>query len=74
MHNWKSIRLEIAQSAEFPTGSVSRAYIVRLPLDDRDLVDEDALVKTPVWRRYGAIGRLTPTKPDLSKRSTAASP
>ena len=47
MSNWKNIRLELARSPEFPTGSVSRAYLLRLPLDDNDLVDEGAFLKSP---------------------------
>lgn len=45
--NWKSIRLELGSTGEFPAGSVSRAYLVRLPLDDSDVVDRVALAKSP---------------------------
>lgn len=45
--NWRSIRLELASTGEFPDGSVSRAYLVRLPLNDRDYVDEGAVAKAP---------------------------
>lgn len=48
MVNWKNIRLELAQSPEFPTGSVSRAYLLRLPLDDNDFLDEGALLNSPL--------------------------
>ena len=47
MNSWRKIRLELAQSSEFPKGSVGRAYLVRLPLDDNDLVDEAELLKRP---------------------------
>lgn len=40
MENWKTIRLELGRTAEFPTGSVSRGYLVRLPLNDHDCIDE----------------------------------
>lgn len=30
--SWKSVRLELAQSPEFPRGSASRAFLLRLPL------------------------------------------
>lgn len=40
MGNWKTIRLELCGTAEFPTGSVSRGYLIRLPLNDSDQVDE----------------------------------
>jgi len=57
MHNWKKIRLELAHGPEFPMGSVSRAYLVQLPLDDNDLVDEGELLKNPhlaIVRRHWA--------------------
>jgi hypothetical protein len=40
MDNWKTIRLELGRTAEFPTGSVSRGYLIRLPLNDSDHIDE----------------------------------
>lgn len=44
---WKSIRLELACTDGFPNGSASRSYLLRLPLDDRALIDEDALALSP---------------------------
>lgn len=41
--NWKSIRLELGSTGEFPAGSVSRAYLLRLPLDASDVVDSATL-------------------------------
>lgn len=61
MNNWKNIRLELAQSPEFPKGSVSRAYLLRLPLDDNDLVDEGALLNGP---RLATVRRHWSTDPD----------
>jgi hypothetical protein len=55
MSNWKNIRLELASTAEFPRGSVSRGYLLRLPLNDSDLVDQPAFERKPHWatvRRY----------------------
>lgn len=55
MDNWKNIRLELAPSDQFPAGSVSRAYLIRLPLDDCDTVDETAFLENPhkaTVRRY----------------------
>lgn len=63
MSNWKNIRLELGRTSEFPAGSVSRAYLVRLPLDDNDLIDEQALQSNPhraTMRRYWS------TEPDES--------
>jgi hypothetical protein len=45
--NWRSIRLELGSTADFPAGSVSRAYLIRLPLDDRDAVDQVAYRESP---------------------------
>jgi hypothetical protein len=45
--NWRSIRLELGSTQEFPSGSVSRAYLVRLPLDDQDKVDGAAMLQEP---------------------------
>ena len=45
--NWKSIRLELGRTGEFPAGSVSRAYLLRLPLDDEDRIDADAFDRDP---------------------------
>jgi|SRR5579872_322110 len=44
--NWKSIRLELGITGEFPAGSVSRAYLLRLPLDASDLVDSATLERS----------------------------
>ena len=59
--NWKSIRLELGSTGEFPGGSVSRAYLVRLPLDDHDTVDEDALRLNPM---RATVRRHWSTEPD----------
>jgi hypothetical protein len=55
MNNWKNIRLELARTSEFPAGSVSRGYLIRLPLNDDDRVDRDTLAGAPhkaIVRRY----------------------
>lgn len=44
--NWKSIRLELGSTGEFPAGSVSRAYLLRLPLDASDVVDSATLARS----------------------------
>ena len=63
MSNWKNIRLELGRTNEFPAGSVSRAYVVRLPLDDNDLVDEAALQTSP---HRATVRRYWSTEPDES--------
>ena len=61
MKNWKNIRLELARTAEFPTGSVSRGYLLRLPLDDSDFVDRRALARSP---HRAKAQRFWSTEPD----------
>lgn len=59
--NWKSIRLELGCTSEFPAGSVSRAYLLRLPLDDHDRIDADAFELNP---RKAVVRRHWSTDPD----------
>lgn len=74
--NWKSIRLELGSTGEFPAGSVSRAFLVSLPLDDFDVVDNDVLAKNPskaIIRRHWAAepderGQIVAAGPDWAMR------
>lgn len=59
--NWKSIRLELGSTDEFPAGSVSRGYILRLPLDDFDTIDRTAFLNSP---RKATARRHWSTEPD----------
>jgi hypothetical protein len=55
MSNWRIIRLELSRTGEFPAGSVSRGYLLRLPLSDDDQVDEAEFMQMPhraTVRRY----------------------
>jgi hypothetical protein len=61
--NWKSIRLELARTKEFPEGSASRAYLLRLPLDDHGLIDEPELRRSPAM---ATVHRFWPNEPDMS--------
>lgn len=63
--NWKSIRLELASTGEFPAGSVSRAFLVQLPLDDFDMVDGAALASNP---SKATVRRHWSTEPDEQGR------
>jgi hypothetical protein len=47
MEKWKKIRLELGQTVGFPTGSVSRGYLIHLPLDENGRVDAAALALKP---------------------------
>lgn len=59
--NWRSIRLELASTGQFPAGSVSRAYLLRLPLDERDGVDKAAFLDDP---SRAIVRRHWSTEPD----------
>lgn len=61
--NWTSIRLELARTIDFPDGSAGRAYLIRLPLDENDLIDEAALQSSPA---RATVHRFWPNEPDLS--------
>ncbi|HSQ98568.1 MAG TPA: hypothetical protein VLM36_01480 [Sphingomicrobium sp.] len=61
MASWKSIRLELGSSDEFPGGSVSRGYLIRLPLDDQGMVDRTAFRHHP---HRAKVRRYWSTEPD----------
>ncbi len=61
--SWKTIRLELARTPQFPEGSASRAYLVHLPLDEDCVIDEQARAKNPAHAR---VRRFWPNEPDLS--------
>jgi hypothetical protein len=61
--NWTSIRLELARTPEFPDGSASRAYLLRLPLDQDGLIDEQALGLSPAM---ATVHRFWPNERDRS--------
>lgn len=61
--NWKSIRLELARTNDFPNGSASRAYVMRVPLAADGRIDEQAVVGAP---EQATVRRMWPSQPDLS--------
>jgi hypothetical protein len=61
MTNWKSIRLELARTKEFPRGSVSRGYLLRLPLNDSDVIDPASFELSP---HSATVRRYWSTEPD----------
>ena len=73
---WKSIRLELGSTGEFPAGSVGRAFLINLPLDDYDVVDGTALAEAPskaTIRRHWSTdpderGQIVPSGPDWVMR------
>jgi hypothetical protein len=59
--NWKTIRLELASTPEYPAGSATRSYLVRLPLDEAGAVDAGALGARP---GQAIVRRFWPSEPD----------
>jgi hypothetical protein len=60
---WKSIRLELARTKEFPQGSPSRAYLLHLPLDEAGLIDERTLGRSPA---RATVHRFWPNERDMA--------
>jgi len=63
--NWNTIRLELAGTSSFPTGSVSRGFLIRLPLKDNGSIDEATLARAP---ERATVRRFWSTEPDESGR------
>lgn len=63
MPQWKLVRLELARTPEFPEGSASRAYMLRVPLADDGLIDSVALSRNPAM---ATVRRFWPNQPDQS--------
>jgi hypothetical protein len=61
MGNWKNIRLELARTEGFPAGSVSRGYLIRLPLSENGEVDRAAFGRNPY---RATVRRYWSTEPD----------
>jgi hypothetical protein len=67
--NWKTIRLELAGTRDFPVGSVSRGYLIRMPLNESGLIDEVSLAEAP---QRATVRRFWSTEPDESGRVVRA--
>ena len=59
--SWKTIRLELARTNDFPEGSASRSYLLRLPLGADGLVDPAAVERNPA---QATVCRFWPSEPD----------
>ena len=59
--NWMLIRLELSATEEFPRGSASRCYLLRLPLRTDGLIDEYEMLAAP---RQATVSRFWPSEPD----------
>lgn len=62
---WKTIRLELAGTREFPTGSAGRAFLLRLPLDEDGSINEAELAQRP---SRATVRRFWASEPDCSGR------
>ena len=60
MH-WKTIRLELGPTAGFPNGSASRAFVLRAPLDEHGLIDQQAVASDP---RRASVRRFWASEAD----------
>ena len=58
---WSLVRLELGRTPEFPEGSASRAYILRLPLNADALIDATGLAQNP---GMATVRRFWPNQPD----------
>ncbi|HUF81543.1 MAG TPA: hypothetical protein VMN03_10440 [Burkholderiales bacterium] len=61
MSEWNLIRLELARTPEFPEGSASRAYMLRVPLDAAGVIDEAELLRRPAM---ATVRRFWPNEAD----------
>ena len=61
MPDWSLVRLELGRTPEFPEGSASRAYVLRLPLDANGLIDDAAIALRPAM---ATVRRFWPNEPD----------
>jgi hypothetical protein len=60
---WYLVKLELAPSIDFPRGSPSRAYLLRLPLTAAGEIDNAALTASP---KAAFVRRYWPDQPDCS--------
>lgn len=63
--NWNNIRLELASNKEFPRGSASRAFLLRLPLNDDGSIDTASVERDPA---QATVRRYWASEPDQSGR------
>jgi hypothetical protein len=63
--NWKTIRLELAATSEFPAGSPGRAFLLRLPLHEDGSIDEAEVAHRP---SRATVRRFWASEPDSSGR------
>jgi hypothetical protein len=57
------IRFDLARTRDFPEGSRERCYLLRVPLDDQQIVDRKALAAAP---GRATVLRSWPDAPDMT--------
>jgi hypothetical protein len=67
--DWKTIRLELAGTRDFPRGSVSRAFVLRLPIRRDGSIDEAEVLRNP---SLATLKRLWASEPDRIGRVVRA--
>ena len=67
--NWKAIRLELASTSQFPGGSVSRAFLLRLPVQQDGSIDEAEIARHPA---LATVRRFWASEPDRVGRISHA--
>lgn len=63
MPDWRIIRLELGRTRQFPKGSPSRSYLMRLPLDAEGWINALARAADPLG---ATVRRFWPQQPDRS--------
>ena len=63
MPKWNVVRLELARTPDFPAGSATRAYMLRVPLDANGLIDAAAVATRPAM---ATVRRFWPNEADQS--------
>lgn len=63
--SWSTIRLELAGTRDFPSGSVSRGFLIRVPLDSSGSIDAASLATAP---QKATVRRFWSTQPDENGR------
>ena len=63
MSQWSLVRVELARTPEFPEGSASRGYLMRVPLDPEGRVDEAEVSRNP---QMATVRRFWPDEADQS--------
>ena len=63
MSQWSLVRVELARTPEFPDGSASRGYLMRVPLDHDGRVDETEVSRNP---QMATVRRFWPGEADQS--------